>query len=530
MRTSETFILFLLAGALLGAGAQTADGYQELISIWEQLGRFEEPFSQDVAAAVKADSLKRMEVRLGQLATQLAALDAGSWDTSRKVDYWLVKARLNDLDFKLETVRPWARDPGFYVDAVRTVPHVDLPLSGADLSNFAERLKSVPVIVGQARQSLVAPAAELAGLALFHLEHYDGVGQGEPFRRQPPAGVIGWYEDLGPRVKAHHPELAGAAQSALESVKSFRDWLRSGLKSMSEPAWVGLEKYQWYLRHVRLLPYTVDDLRVIGERETARAALFLEIERNKNRGLPELSPKETRLEYESDVREAERRIRAFLRERDLLHVPEEMGPFETDAFWREGLKRHFWEELQYRDAHNNHIHASVPGHRFDILTARKIDHPIRSGSRDGGRIEGWAFYLEEMLLQAGLLDDRPRARELFYIAQLARAVRIPAELRMQSGKMNLAEAVDWMIQRVPFMEPNLARYDLEIYLRRPTYGMTYVMGKVQLEQLLSEVRFRRGEDFTLGRFHEEFLSCGLIPISLIRAEMLGWDEARFALR
>ena len=26
---------------------------------------------------------------------------------------------------------------------------------------------------------------------------------------------------------------------------------------------------------------------------------------------------------------------------------------------------HFWEEIQFRNALNNHIHASIPGHRFD---------------------------------------------------------------------------------------------------------------------------------------------------------------------
>ena len=47
-------------------------------------------------------------------------------------------------------------------------------------------------------------------------------------------------------------------------------------------------------------------------------------------------------------------------------------------------------------------------------------NPIRRLYRDGVRSEGWAFYIEEMFLQMGILDDRPRAKELFYIAQLKR--------------------------------------------------------------------------------------------------------------
>ena len=129
-----------------------------------------------------------------------------------------------------------------------------------------------------------------------------------------------------------------------------------------------------------------------------------------------------------------------------------------------------------------------------------------------------------MFLQAGLLDGRPRARELFYIAQLKRAIRIPCELEMQTGKFTLQQAIDHMVKEVPLMEPDLARYDLAIYLRRPSYGMNYVMGKLQMENLLNERARQLGAKFDLGKFHDEFLASGPIPISLIRWEMTGQDD------
>jgi uncharacterized protein (DUF885 family) len=151
-------------------------------------------------------------------------------------------------------------------------------------------------------------------------------------------------------------------------------------------------------------------------------------------------------------------------------------------------------------------------------------NPIRSRYRDGVRAEGWAFYIEEMFLQAGMLDQRPRAKELFYIAQLKRAARVPAELAMQTGEINLAGAIDYLVEQVPLMEPDLARYDLAIYLRRPTYGMNYVMGKVQLERLLSARALQLGDEFDLGEFHDAFLAAGPIPVSLIHWEMTGLDD------
>jgi len=364
-------------------------------------------------------------------------------------------------------------------------------------------------------------------MAIRQLEMSDGVNQGEPRRPTPPAGVIGWYRDLLDRLPKHHPELVADARTALKAAEGFRDWLKKSQPQMKEPAFVGLDNYNWYLRNVRLMPYDADDVRLLGKREEDRARTFLEIEEHRNRALPPMEPVKTAEEHERRVRESEQLIRSFVQQHRILTIPPDTpAEFETDAFWivREGGKRHFWEELTYRDPLNNHLHASIPGHGFDGQIQRKNTNPIRAGYRDGARGEGWGFYIEEMFLQAGLLDGRPRARELFYIAQLKRAIRIPCELEMQTGKFTLQQAIDHMVKEVPLMEPDLARYDLAIYLRRPSYGMNYVMGKLQMENLLNERARQLGDKFDLGTFHDEFLASGPIPISLIRWEMTGQDD------
>ncbi len=519
-------VLFLLGSRSTVLGAPPAD-HEDLVRLHQRLVDLETRPGVDQPDAFSPPVIEERQSRVAALLRETLDIDASAWTASAKIDYLLVLARCNALDFDRRVLQPWKRDPGFYLDAIRSVPFSAVPATESEREALGRRLQAVGQILGWAREGLSGASQEMAGLALHHLERYDGVGQGEPLRREPPAGIMGWYDDLAKRLEGS--SLEAEAKAAASAVRSFRDWLRDATPDLTAPAWFGLDAFNWYLRHVRLMPFSVADLRVVADVEMARAATFLEIEKNRNRDLPELQLADTQAEYEERVREAEGRIRDLVRRQKLLTIPDEVGPMETDAFWRFGLKRHFWEELQYRDAHNNHIHASIPGHRFDMLLARKIENPIRAATRDGGRVEGWAFYLEEALLQAGLLEDRPRARELFYVAQLARAIRIPTELNMQSGQMDLREAIQFMVERVPYMEENLARYDLEIYYRRPTYGMNYIMGKFQLEQLLDEARLMAGADFNLGRFHDEFLAAGLLPISLIRAEMLGWDERTQAL-
>jgi uncharacterized protein (DUF885 family) len=129
-----------------------------------------------------------------------------------------------------------------------------------------------------------------------------------------------------------------------------------------------------------------------------------------------------------------------------------------------------------------------------------------------------------MLLQAGLLDKRPRSRELFYIFQLQRAARVPAELRMHSGEWDLERAIASWMADVPLMERNLAYVELHLYLRNPMMGLNYTIGMIQLERLLADRARQLGGKFDLAKFHDEFLAAGLIPISLTRWEMTGLDD------
>jgi hypothetical protein len=522
------FVLFL--GVILNVstyGQNTNDGHEALVKLYQEFQNFRRPAVMDGVPNYSPAAIQAKEKGLETFRKHLSEISYEDWTVAQKIDFLLVRAKLNELDFQLRVTRPWARDPGSYVDMVARIPFADTPLTENSKGNLQNRLKTVPKILEQAKVNLTAVAKALAEITIRRLEQSDGVNQGEPRRDVPPEGVIGWYKDLISRLNQHHPELLADAKRALSSVESFRDWLKTNKSQMTAPVSIGLDNYNWYLKNVRLMPYTVEDVLKIADVEYYRTWAFLRIEQHRNRNLPELEPAKTAEEHERRVREAETLVRSFIDKHDLLTIPDYMPPqFDTDAFWivRPGGKRHFWEEITYRDPLNNHIHASIPGHRFDNLIQRQNKHPIRGRYGDGGRAEGWTFYLEEMFLQAGLLDDRPRTRELFYIAQLKRVLRVPAEIKMQTGDLTLEQAIGFLVNEVPLMEEDLARYDLQIYLRQPAYGMTYLAGKVQFEKLLSDRARQLGKNFDLGKFHDEFLASGSIPITLIRWEMTGLDD------
>jgi hypothetical protein len=514
--------------------AQTGATPAALLPLNDEIRRLRQPPTiegvPDHSQATEAERRKALTA----LRARHAAIVTSEWKVPDRVDHLLVLAQLNALDFDLRVSRPWERDPGYWVDMIARHPYATTPVPAAQRQRVLDQLRSVPRVLEEARRQLTHPAGELAGMAIAQLSRSDGVNQGEPRRDPPPEGVLGWYDDLLARAKVDDPSLVPDIQQARTAVQQFRDWLVAERPRMQTPAAIGLEEFQWFVRNVRMVPITLDELRTLGDRELERARTLLVTARQRNRGLPELVPVTTAEEHEQRTREAERWIREFTKQKGLLTLPDDLpAEYPTDAFFINraawGGHRHFWEELTYRDPLNNHIHASIPGHRVDTAMQRRHPSPIRRTFSDGTRNEGWTYYLEDMYLQAGLLDDRPRARELFYIAQIKRAARIPAELAMQSGRWTLQQAVDYLVAEVPFMEENLARYDLGIYLRRPAYGLNYAVGRAQMERLVSDRSRQMGAAFDLGRFHDEFLTHGGIPITLIRWEMTGLDDEVRAL-
>src|SRR5204863_327526 len=65
------------------------------------------------------------------------------------------------------------------------------------------------------------------------------------------------------------------------------------------------------------------------------------------------------------------------------------------------------------------VHEGIPGHYFQLCLSWKHEDPIRRHYYDSGANEGIGFYAVEMMLQAGLFDDR---RKQF---RVARASRLP---------------------------------------------------------------------------------------------------------
>ncbi len=99
---------------------------------------------------------------------------------------------------------------------------------------------------------------------------------------------------------------------------------------------------------------------------------------------------------------------------------------------------------------------------------------------------------------------------------------------MHANEWTMEEAVQFASEWTPRgwlpEDGNTVWGEQHLYLQQPGYGTSYVIGKIEIEQLMAERALQLGDDFTLRGFMDEFVSAGVIPVSLVRWELTGRDD------
>lgn len=530
-----------LPPAAAQAAAPAEQGYAALVALYRQFRAFVPPPMVGGVPDYSPAAMARHYADLQRFQARLAAIDDSGWPIPQRVDYLVVQAEMHGLEFQHRVMQPWKRDPAFYSTTNLgfgpkmhgAIATPKLPIAKAEATALAARLNAVPEALRQARANLTDARGDLARLAIV--------------QKQVEVNVYGALAEQAAKLQ---PALAAPARRAQAAAAAFKTWLEGIEAGLPAHGGVGADNYAWYLKHVLLLPYTPEQIRVIGEREYQRQIAFLKIEEHRNRAIPMPDPVQTRAEFDAKRKVEDEELLRFLREGEWVTIPDyvqhdpEEGPyqfpFEKDPS-KPGLfdppqHLHFFFQAEFRDGRPLRAH-NLPGHAFDSLQAARDTRPVRGQPRlffvNGLRNEGWAFYLEEFLIPSGMLADRPKAREIDYILGAKRAARILPELKMQANEWTWKQANASLIARTPkWMQTGdaVAQFDIELYLRQPGYGIGYYMGKVELEKLLADVAMQEGEAFDIKRFHDRFRAAGSIPISLIRWEMTGKDDEIRSLR
>src|SRR5438105_14716830 len=89
-----------------------ADDLRALFADWRT---FQRPKLADGVPDYSANAMAAQHRELPAYERRLTALDARGWPVGQQVDWHIVRAEMDGLDFDHRVLRPWANNPAFYV-------------------------------------------------------------------------------------------------------------------------------------------------------------------------------------------------------------------------------------------------------------------------------------------------------------------------------------------------------------------------------------------------------------------------------
>jgi uncharacterized protein (DUF885 family) len=171
-------------------------------------------------------------------------------------------------------------------------------------------------------------------------------------------------------------------------------------------------------------------------------------------------------------------------------------------------------EHNHASIYNTSIHEAYPGHHLQLVVANQHPSLIRLLVDAPEFVEGWAMYCELMMREQGF-DTAPAHRLMMHTDAIWRACRIILDVRLQRGEIGVDEATDFMVEQTGFERPQAAA-EVKWYTYRPTYPLSYLLGRQLLLRLRADEQKRLGSSFSLRGFHDALLNQGGLPISFQR--------------
>jgi hypothetical protein len=492
------------------------------------------------------ESIKRRRVELVNFDKRHREINSRSWPISQQVDYRLIGSAIARVHWELNITCSQERNPGFYVDETLGLLFSSLlqppPFTESRSKNILRYLQSFHVTVASAEENLAGKAIKPFALAAL----------------EKLVAVKSQLTDVGSELA---PLLAGvdanefnqSVSDAITALESFHDWLGAELEGMSEETAVGRDNYAYFLKHVAFMPFTPEQLLVMGEHEWERSVAFETYEQTRNRGLPELDlyPDQAAQMAQEELWEEE--ARHFLEAKNILTVPSWMKHYRnlplppyleplsfmsvnddltSDTRLDENGVRYIKPpspDLDYfslsiaKDPRPLIVHEGVPGHYFQLGLSWAHENKIRRRYYDSGANEGIGFYAEEMMFQFGFFDDKAKLREIMYNFMRLRALRVEVDVRLALGTFTIDQAADYLEKIVP-IDRATARQEAVFFASSPGQAISYQIGKLQIVKFLADAQLNQKKQFNLRSFHDYLWKNGNVPIALLRWEYLGLSD------
>jgi uncharacterized protein (DUF885 family) len=483
-----------------------------------------------------------------------AKIDRGLLTGHEPYDLDLLERRLKWELTENEHVRSWQRSPAGYLGSIGSA------CNGLVIRDFAPldervgllvgRLRAVPALLSQAKENLTDPSR-----AHVETSIEQAAGMRALFLRDLPDAAAQASDASLKR------EFEAANDAALAAVDGFAAWMRSELlpKASDTFAW-GADTMRKLLNETDSIDEPLDTLIARGEDDLrAHQQLLRDVAAKID---PNAAPADVVDAVSRDhpapdqllpgVVSLLEELRQFSVDAGICTMPTNVriavtetpgfsrmttqaacstpGPFEArakeayyyvtppDAAWPAERIESYMKFFNRHSIAGVSAHEAYPGHYVHLTYLHRAKSVAARYLLSITPIEGWAHYVEQVMVESGYADGDPR----FHLMQIREALLRLARYRCAFG----LHAEGWSTQRAVdfFMKEGFATQVIaERETRRGVMGpnyYAYTMGKHEILRLREKLKARDGASFNLTRFHDELMQLPY-PVSTIERIMLG---------
>ena len=168
------------------------------------------------------------------------------------------------------------------------------------------------------------------------------------------------------------------------------------------------------------------------------------------------------------------------------------------------------------------VHEAIPGHHFEGSLAREHES-LPAFRRFGGSSaysEGWGLYSEMLGEEMGLYDDHWQ-----YVGRLSleiwRAVRLVVDTGLHAKGWTREQSIAYFLENVP-QGAIVATQEVDRYIGVPGQALSYKIGEIKIRELRTRAEKAFGKKFDIRAFHDEILTHGSVPLSVLEAAVDRW--------
>lgn len=504
-------------------------------------------------ANFELDSLHTRVETLQRYRARLDAIDPTGLGRLSWFDYQLLRWRIDAEQWKWTEQREYERNPLFHTDYITFDYYIQRNYAPLEVRAEAltRHLRQIPAALTTARHMLHPQLPQV--LLEESLPVFDGL---VTYMEQSLTETFG----NGKLPAALERELWAAGTQASEAIEELKHHVTDTLlPQATEHFAIGAEHFANMLRYNELIDLPLDDLLAVGEEDLARnkaALMELAAQVDPSKTVQEHMQKLGRNHPTADQLLDETRallesLRSFVIEHDLVTIPTEKhcmvqetppfarwafammdtaGPFEAvanESFYYVTLPEADWPpekvegwltKFDYATMTGVSIHEAYPGHYVHFMNVRHAPTRLAKVFDTYSHFESWAHYVEQMMLEEGFGAGNVHLRMAQLGEALVRNCRYVCAIKMHTQGMSIEEATSFF-EQTAYMDHVTANKEARRGTHDPGY-LNYTLGKLLLLKLREEYQQAWGSQFSLKRFHDEYIGYGSPPIPILRSMLL----------